>query len=180
MTDNITNKDYITITDSKVMVCGVPTTTYRGQEIWWLKDLSNDFKKIQQIVQREYGAAPIAMRVMSSETNGKYAKIGNPSPKHGKNAWVNFVFANGIETRWVFYASSRSSASDCADRCAGYCGYHVRTDPGFRSGVFGSVADKIKQKATQTESPKVGQLIEMDFGNCMMQLKIVSIQNKAK
>ena len=179
MADNITNKDYITITDKTVMVGGKPTTAYRGRGIWWLKNLSNDFKKIQRIIQREYGAAPIAMRVMSSETNGEYASPGNPSPKHGKNAWVSFVFANGVETDWVFRYSS-SSASDCAEDCAYYCGSNVRDDSVFRVGVFGAVANKIKQKATQTESPKVGQLIEMDFGNCMMQLKIVSIQNKAK
>jgi hypothetical protein len=179
MADNITKKDYITITDTKVMVGGRSAKTYRGKQICHLAVLPDLFQDIQKIVQDEYGATPITMRVMSSETRGKYAKPGTPSPKHGKNAWVSFVFANGVETRWVLY-DSYSSASDCVVGCAFNCGYIVRYYSVYRSGVFGSVADKIKQKATQTESPKVGQLIEMDFGNCMVQLKIVSIQNKAK
>ena len=179
MADNITNKDYITITDKKVMVGGKETTKYRGCDIWDMEALPSLFKDIQAIVKQEYGSVPIEMRVMSSETSGEYAEAGNPSPKHGKNAWVSFVFANGTKTPLVFYYSY-SSASDCAVYCAYACGNRVRYYSIFRSGVFGSVADKIKQKATQTESPKVGKLIEMDFGNCMVQLKIVSIQNKAK
>ena len=150
MVNKITNKDYIEITANSVTVGGVYAKTYRGQKILQLRDLSNDFKKIQQIVQREYGAVPIAMRVMSSETNGEYARPGNPSPKHGKNAWVSFVFANGVETDWVFYDSC-SSASDCAGICANYCWRNVLADPGFRSGVFGSVADAIKKLANKPQ-----------------------------
>ena len=153
MQNKITNKDYIEITADGadgVAVGGKSTTTYRGKKIWWLKNLSNEFEKIQQIVQREYGAAPIAMRVMSSETNGEYAKPGNPSPKHGKNAWVSFVFANGIETRWVF-DDSHSSASDCAAHCAAFCGNSVRLYSGFRSGVFGPHVDAIKKLANKPQ-----------------------------
>ena len=179
MTDNITNKDYITITDKKVMVGGKETTTYHGQEICMSEILPSYFKNIQQIVKDEYGAAPIAMCVLSSETDGKCAKPGTPSAELGKNAWVRFMFANGFKTPWVF-TYSFSSASDCADHCAIGCGRHVQYDSDLRSGLFGPIADKIKQKATQTESPKVGQLIEMDFGNCIMQLKIVGIKEKAK
>ena len=145
MNNKITDKDYITITANGVTVGGMPTTTYRGEQIWCVEDLPRVFQDIQKIVQREYGAAPVEMRVMSSETNGKYAKPGTPSPKHGSNAWVQFVFANGIETRWVFLDSS-SSASACAAYCANHCGNYVRANSDFRSGVFGSVADAIKPK----------------------------------
>ncbi|MBO4683329.1 MAG: hypothetical protein J5611_01990, partial [Alphaproteobacteria bacterium] len=146
MNNKITDQDCIKITADGVTVDGESATTYRGEKIRWLKDLSGDFKDIQKIVKSEYGAAPIAMRVMSSETIGECAKPGNPSPKPGKNAWAQFVFANGIETPWVF-RDSYSSASDCAGGCAGYCGRGVQRYSGFRSGVFGSVADKIKQKS---------------------------------
>jgi len=148
MNNKITDKDYITITENGVTVGGKPTTTYRGEDIWCVRSLPKIFKDIQQTVKKEYGAAPIAMRVMSSETNGEHAKPGNPSPKHGKNAWGQFVFANGIETRWVF-TDSLSSASDCADNCASHCGLYVRDDSAFRSGVFGAIADAIKQQKSQ-------------------------------
>ena len=178
MIDKITNKDYIEITANSVTVGGVPATTYRGQEIWCVEDLPNDFKEIQQIVQREYGAAPIAMRVMSSETNGEYAKPGNPSPKHGKNAWVSFVFANGIETRWVF-RNSFLSASGCAGGCADGCGNFVRVLSDFRSGVFGPHADAIKKLANKSQVSDVSAVnksgdttIAIDLGNQILQLQI--------
>ena len=145
MSKEITNKDYIEITANSVMVGGVPATTYRGENICLCDYLPEIFKDIQKIVQREYGAAPVEMRVMSSETNGEYYKPDTPSPNHGKNAWLQFIFANGIETDWMF-SGSYLSASDCAVSCALYCGYHLRGYSVFRSGVFGSVADAIKPK----------------------------------
>ena len=175
MADNITNKDYITITDKKVMVGGKETTKYRGENIVTVEFLPRYLKDIQKVVKREYGIAPIEMHALSSKTTGNYARSGTPSATHGPNAWVRFMFANGIKTPWVF-TYSFSSASACAGFCAHYCGFDVRNLSGFRSDLFGSVADAIKSK----NAPKVGQLIEMDFGNCMVQLKIVSIQNKAK
>ena len=166
MNNKITNKDYITITADGVTVGGKPTTTYRGEQIWRVGSLSADFREIQKIFQREYCAAPVEMRVMSSETNGEYAKAGNPSPKHGSNGWVSFVFANGIETRWVFFYSY-SSASFCADDCADACGYYVRAYSDFRSGVFGSVADAFIN---------VGDIITVERGNQMMRVKILEIK----
>ena len=179
MAYNITNKDYITITDTKVMVDGKETTEYRGQRIWDIQFLPTMFKEIQDIVNQEYNIVPIEMHVLSSETRGRFVKSSDPSAKNGPNAWVRFMFANGLKAPWVFYGSY-SPVSDCAFYCAGDCVNDVRVNSPFRASVFGSVADKIKQKATQTESPKVGQLIEMDFGNCIMQLKIVGIKEKAK
>ena len=161
-----TNKDYIEITANSVTVGGVPATTYRGEQIWCVEALPRVFQDIQKIVQREYGAAPIEMRVMSSETNGEYARPGNPSLKHGSNPWVSFVFANGIETRWVFNLSY-SSASACAGGCAIGCGRHVQYDSGFRSGVFGSVADAFVN---------VGYIITVKRGNQMMLVKILEIK----
>ena len=145
MNNKITNKDYITITADGVTVGGVPATTYRGRNIWQCDYLPDIFKDIQRIVQKKYGAAPVEMRVMSSETNGEYAEPGNPSPKHGSNDWVSFVFANGIKTRWVF-RGSHSSASDCADLCAYDCGVYVRGLSEFRSVVFDTIKPKKPNK----------------------------------
>ena len=175
MTDNITNKDYITITDKKVMVGGKETTTYHGQEICMSEILPSYFKNIQQIVKDEYGAAPIAMCVLSSETDGKCAKPGTPSAELGKNAWVRFMFANGFKTPWVF-TYSFSSASDCADHCAIGCGRHVQYDSDLRSGLFGPIADAIKPPVQV--KPKVvnrsGDVItmEIDFDKQKLQFQI--------
>ena len=172
-----TNKDYIEITANSVTVGGVPATTYRGEQIWCVEALPRVFQDIQKIVQREYGAAPIEMRVMSSETNGEYIKPGNPSPKHGSNGWVSFVFANEIETDWVC-RDSELSASACAFYCAYDCGCYVRDYSDFRSGVFGPHADAIKKLANKAQqlyapvtqskpkpvSPKPASVSEQDPG----------------
>ena len=184
MNNKITNKDYITITADGVTVGGKPATKYRGEDILYVRGLHDTFKDIQQIAKEEYGAAPIEMHVMSSETGGKYAKPGNPSPKHGKNAWVQFVFANGIETRWVFLYSY-SSASDCAVHCANRGGFSVHDLFFFRSGVFGSIKQQLQKKTTDNNmkinlDKKIGDIIEMNFGNRIMQLKIIGIKEKGK
>ena len=56
----------------------------------------------------------------------------------GKNCWCKMT--HPAVSRWVF-RDSYSSASFCAVYCARDCGNHVRGDSGFRSGVFGSVAN---------------------------------------
>jgi hypothetical protein len=175
MADNITKKDYITITDSKVMVGGKETTTYHGQQIWMSGILPSYFKNIQQIVKDEYGAAPIEMHVLSSGTSGRYAKPGTPSVKPGKNAWVQFVFANGTKTPWVLY-DPYSSASGGAGNCALNCGYVVRAYSDFRVGVFGAVADAIKP-VVQVKPKVVNRsgdvtTMEIDFGKQKLQFQI--------
>ena len=175
MADNITKKDYITITDTKVMVGGKETTTYRGCDIWRVKELPSLFKDIQTTVKQEYGAAPIEMHTLSSKTSGQYAKPGTPSVKLGKNAWVQFVFANGTKTPWVFRCSY-SSAGACADLCAGDCCLHVQRYSVFRSGVFGSVADAIKP-VVQVKLKVVNRsgdvtTMEIDFGKQKLQFQI--------
>ena len=184
MTDNITNKDYITITDEKVMVGGKETTKYRGCDIWHMEALPSLFKDIQTKVKQEYGAAPIEMRVLSSKTSRQYTKPGTPSAEPGKNAWVSFVFANGTKTPWVFRYSF-SSASDCAALCAYACGLSVRDSSDFRSGVFGPVADKIK--ALESPAPvscnkvtqyKADEIRDICVGNQILRVKILSVKNK--
>ena len=175
MADNITKKDYITITDTKVMVGGKETTTYHGQQIWMSGILPGYFKDIQQIVEGRYGTAPIEMRVLSSKTLGQYAKPGTPSAEPGKNAWVQFVFANGTKTPWGF-DYSYSSASVCAARCARDCGRYVRADSAFRVGVFGAVADAIKP-VVQVKPKVVNRsgdvtTMEIDFGKQKLQFQI--------
>lgn len=183
MTDNITNQNYITITATKVMVGGEKTTKYRGVSILWVSCLPRMLKEIQTMVKSEYGAAPIEMHVLSSETSGFYSKPGNPLAKHGLNAWVQFVFKNKenkITTPWVFIYS-HSSSSSCAGFCAYDCGSHVRLYPAFRSGVFGSVADaiksEIKQPIVQVKSKVINQsgdvtTMEIDFDNKKLQFQI--------
>ena len=172
MTNTITNKDYITITADGITVGGKPAKKYLGEEIWNHKNLPGIFRDIQQIVKREYGAAPIEMRVKSSETVSEYAKPGNPSPEHGKNAWFQFVFANGVETSWVFCEDAYSSVSDCAGRCALECSNCVRFYTGYRSRIFGPIADAIKSSAQLTE------VSDMPIGNQILKVKIMETQSK--
>jgi len=175
MADNITKKDYITITDTKVMVGGKETTKYRGCDIWCVKDLPILFKDIQTKVKQEYGSAPIEMHILSSGTLCQGAKLGTPSATHGPNGWVQFVFANGTKTPWVF-RYSYSSASACAADCAYFCGVSVQLYSDFRSGVFGSVADAITP-VVQVKPKVVNRsgdvtTMEIDFGKQKLQFQI--------
>lgn len=171
MISTITNQDYITITADGITVGGKPAKKYCGEKLWNRKNLPGIFQDIQQIVKREYGAAPIEIRVMSSETGGEYAKPGNPSPEHGKNAWFQLVFANGVETSWVFCGDAYSSVSDCARRCALECSNCVRFYSGYRSRVFGPIADAIKASAQPTE------VSDIPIGNQILKVKIMEIQS---
>ena len=145
MTDNITNKDYITITDTKVMVDGKETTEYRGWSITCVQSLPKLLKDIQTTVKERYGIVPTEMHALSSKTTGNYAKSGTPSAKHGKNKWARFIFANGFKTPWVFYCSA-SSEDFCAADCAHDCGYAALYYFDFQEATFGPVAAAIKDE----------------------------------
>ena len=63
----MTNADYITITDSKVMVGGKPTKTYLGEEI----NIPKDFREVQAIMNKEHDIVPIEMHVLVSNSSKK-------------------------------------------------------------------------------------------------------------
>lgn len=144
----MTINDYITITDSQVMVGGKPATTYRGRQISIVKVLPKHLKKIKQIIKQEYGVELTEMHALSSETRGKYKKPGNPSEKHGCWGWVRFVLANGNETPWVFLLGYDSSDT-CASRCARTCDGLITISADFRSAVFGSFTSAPKTAEKQ-------------------------------
>lgn len=75
-----------------------------------------------------------------NDTGGSYAVASNAEQYEtgGVKCWCKMT--HPAVSRWVFYGSG-SSSSDCAVRCAYFCGTRVRADSGFRSGVFGAVAN---------------------------------------
>ncbi len=75
-----------------------------------------------------------------NDTGGSYAVASNAEQYEtgGVKCWCKMT--HPAVSRWVFYASF-SSSSACADSCANGCGYYVRYNSGFRSGVFGAVAN---------------------------------------
>ena len=75
-----------------------------------------------------------------NDTGGSYAVASNNEQYDtgGVKCWCKMT--HPAVSRWVFSASY-SSASDCAGSCAPDCGIRVRVNSGFRSGVFGSVAN---------------------------------------
>ena len=145
----ITPKDYVTIAANGVTVDGTPVTTYYGAKIRGLEFVPRDFKKIQEIVKHEYGIGLTAVRVMSSTTFGLYAMPGEPYPRPGNNTWVQCVFANGIESPWMFVQTHWSSAG-CAEWCVPSCVECMLYKSDFRSSVFEHVTDIIKRKSQQT------------------------------
>ena len=94
------------------------------------------------------------------ETRGERAKPGNPSGKHGPNAWCRVKFKNGKLGAWVFF-NSGSSAADCAYGCASYCASRVRSLAGFRAAVLGAVIDK--QNSQQKQNALTNALKDTDL-----------------
>ena len=139
MTD-IPNTEYITINKDGIFVGGKPATTYRGEPIRYSNGVRESFADIQRLNKNV-----AELHVLSSETFGEYAKVGNPSGKHGPNAWCRVKFENGNLGAWVF-GYTHGSAADCADDCAYCCAFYVHYAD-FRSAVFDAVdKEKTSQK----------------------------------
>ena len=140
---NIPNTEYITINKDGVFVGEKPATKYRGEDICWLLGLQKKFADIQRLNKNV-----AELHVLSSETCGESAKPGNPSGKHGLNAWCRVKFENGNFGAWVFY-NNYASAANCAYFCAGDCTQCVRENADFRSAVLGAVIDKQNSQPKQ-------------------------------
>lgn len=147
---NIPNTEYITVNANGIFVGGKPAETYRGEHILFPGDVLKYFADIQKLNKNV-----AELHVLSSETSGEYAKVGNPSGNHGRNAWCRVKFNDGRVASWVFdYA--RSSSANCANFCAYYCASHVRgNDAAFRSAVFGVANEKQKRLAPKQKEVKM-------------------------
>ncbi len=140
MTD-IPNTEYITINKDGIFVGGKPATTYCGEKILFSNGVREAFADIQRLNKNV-----AELHVLSSETFGEYAKVGNPSGNHGRTAWCRVKFENGNLGAWVCL-EAHGSAADCANVCANFCARHVRLRASFRSAVFDAVdKEKTPQK----------------------------------
>ena len=139
MTD-IPNTEYITINKDGIFVGGKPATTYCGEKIRFSNGVRESFADIQRLNKNV-----AELHVLSSETFGEYAKVGNPSGNHGRTAWCRVKFENGNLGAWVCL-EAHGSTTGCARTCAGYCAHFVRADASFRYAVLGAID---KQKTSQ-------------------------------
>ena len=138
---DIPNTEYITVKRDEngavdVFVGGKPATDYRGVKIYEINYVKNTFAEIQEL-----NPNITELHVLSSKTSGGYAMVGNPSPEHGRYTWCRVKNNDGKLGGWVF-ALARTSAWDCAYRCADRCAYYVRADAAFRRAVLGTAFDK--------------------------------------
>jgi len=148
MTD-IPNTEYITINKDGCFVGGKPATKYRGVEIAWIEDLWEHFEAIQKI-----HPDIMEMHAMSSETRGEYGVVGNPSAKHGYNAWCRVKFNNGRVSPWVFVREC-----DSMDECASRCAYQSLDN--FRVSV------KMRSAALDTPDHMIKALKDVDLSKCV-------------
>ena len=135
---NIPNTKYITVKRDEngavdVFVGGKPATTYRGEEIYGIKDVEQYFSDIQK-----ENSDVAELHVLSSKTCGEYSEVGNPSFERGPNAWCRVKNNDGKLGGWVFFNAS-TSAANCAAGCAYVCASSVRAYAAFRRAVFGAV-----------------------------------------
>ena len=160
MTD-IPNTEYITINKDGIFVGGKPATTYRGEDICFSSGVRKWFADIQRLNKNV-----AELHVLSSETFGEYAKVGNPSGSHGLTAWCRVKFNDGRIASWVF-GHTYGSAADCAHYCAYNCEYAVRHLASFRSAVFGLIDKRNTKTAIQPEkksqNPELKKLEQVDF-----------------
>ena len=160
MTD-IKNTQYITINKDGIFVGGKPATTYCGEKIRFSNGVRESFADIQRLNKNV-----AELHVLSSETFGEYAKVGNPSGNHGRTAWCRVKFENGNLGAWVCL-ETRGSAAYCANVCANFCARHVRLRASFRSAVFGAVDKENTKTAIQPEkksqNPELKKLEQVDF-----------------
>ena len=132
---DIPDTEYITVKRDKngavgIFVGGKPATHYRGVNIYdinYVKDTFADMQKENPNIMEWH--------VMSSETRGKFPKVGNPSSEHGRYIWCRVKNNDGQFGGWVFaYASA--GAADFARYCAETCAYYVRASAAFRRAVL--------------------------------------------
>ena len=138
---DIPNTKYITVKRNKngavgVFVGGKPATHYRGQEIYDINYVKDTFAGIQ-----EQNPNITELHVLSSNTSGEFAMVGNPSSTPGRYAWCRVKNNDGKLGGWVFdYAYA--SATNCANYCALGCASDVRGSAAFWRAVLGTAFDK--------------------------------------
>lgn len=151
MTD-IKNTDYTTINQDGIFVGGKPAITYRGKRITGIADMGKYFADIQKL-----NPDVAELHVLSSETGGKFAVAGNPSEKHGPNAWCRVKFNDGRMGLWIFNVPYRS-AVDCAQYSAISCVSFICDSEydDFRSAVFKGIS----RTENTYKKPWVARLVE--------------------
>lgn len=137
-----------------MFVGGKPATHYRGEKICWDDD-DSDVRAYFSAYIQGHNHNIAELHVLTSETCGKYAEPGNPSPKHGPNAWCRVKFDDGHVGSWVFNFGY-GSAAGCAKGCAFTCVYHIMRNPVYADAVF-NATDKSKG------NPELEKLKEIDF-----------------
>jgi len=152
---DIPNTEYITISKAGVFVGGKTATKYRGQKISWIQYFEEHFDVILKI-----NPNIAELHVLSSETPGEEAEVGNPTAKHGENAWCRVKFNSGRILSWVFVCKYES-----ADECASYCAYtcldsfHDSVD--IRSSMLGAPKQLITALQNMNLSNFVGKSVKL-------------------
>ena len=127
---NISNTEYITINENGIFVGDKPATHYRGEKIGYTKEDMGFFRTIK----RQYPDLE-ELHILSSETHGYIGLIGNPSAKHGPNAWCRGKFSNGIIGQWVS-ADTPGSVANCVRYSIVACGYPIYSGSTFRAAFL--------------------------------------------
>lgn len=109
----IPNTQYIRINDNVRTVAGEQTWSYRGGDI-----VFSEIYPIQTFKQI-LGEFPylLALHCMTSQTSGKWRKVGVPSPIHGKYIWGRAEMPNNVYSPWV-YITAKSEPFYAARFCA--------------------------------------------------------------
>ena len=128
---DIPNTEYITVNANGIFVGGKPATHYRGVSIYDTTYVKDVFAWIQK-----QNPNITELHVLSSETSGYFATVGNPSSTHGRYVWCRVKNNDGKLGGWVFYYAYRF-APYCAHKCARNCAGAFHGDPAFRRAVLG-------------------------------------------
>ena len=103
-----------------------------AQSTWWTAFPYGTIRGISTCLSSNYGKSRGGY-VADLHDNGELVVGGETN---GEHCWCKMT--HPAASLWVF-CYTFSSASDCADYCARFCGYYVRSLSVMRSGLFGSV-----------------------------------------
>ncbi len=142
--------EYVTIRRGRggmvdVFVGGEPATRYCGKIIYDIDYVKSKFAWMQ-------GKNPniVEFHILSSETSGYFATVGNPSFTHGLNAWCRVKNGKGQLSGW-FFCRPYVSATDCAYACARSCVLIFLGYVPFQRAVLGTFDNGQNGKNAQSD-----------------------------
>lgn len=135
----------------------------------------NKFKSLAATVRLFYNLDLVQVNLLASETIGKHWHSGTPSQNYGPHLWIQFVEKNGTKVPYVYYRAQETT-KNTIENALFWALVKIVENPDIRSNIF--YVPTIS-KDTPTKDAQIGQIMEVDAGNKILQYKLVGIREKS-